>query len=261
MDKNRQKEVKESIYTSLKELGLNDLEIELYTISLTVGPSPITEIAKYLNISRPNVYKVIKELENHGLARFSKKNKYSRDFMVESPTVVLDKIRNKKESISNLDHQIVANLPDLLTLYQQGDKTTNIKILQGEDQYLKALDLLIEEANKEISFFGSAKDFLNFFESSHIQNVWQKRRIKRGIFNRTLIIEDEKAQQIKSESTEQLRETRILKTPMLFITSFQLFGNKMIIWQPKVPLAILIEDQYIVAMFQSMFNVLWENSK
>ncbi|MFA6422471.1 MAG: helix-turn-helix domain-containing protein [Candidatus Buchananbacteria bacterium] len=261
MDKDHQKEVRESLYTSLKELGLSDLEIELYTISLTLGPSPITEIAKYLGISRPNVYKIIKELEIHGLTKFSNNNKYSRHFMVEPPTVILEKIRAKKESMHQLDHQIVSSLPDLLALYQQGDKNTSIKILQGKEQYLKALNLLIDEAGKEIAFLGSADDFLDFFEDIEVENIWQKKRIQRKIFNRTLITEGEKTLQIKASSPEQLRETRILKTDSPFVTSFQLFANKMIIWQPKAPLAVLIEDQYITAMFKVIFDSLWEISQ
>jgi hypothetical protein len=44
------------------------------------------------------------------------------------------------------------------------------------------------------------------------------------------------------------------------VTSFQLFANKVIIWQPKAPVAILIEDQYVIAMLKSIFDKLWEVS-
>jgi len=261
MDKERQKEVHESLYTSLKELGLSEIGIDLYTISLTLGPSPITEIAKHLKISRPNVYKVINELEDHNLSKFRTQEKYSRHFTVEPPTVILEQIRAKKESIHQLDHQIVGNLPDLLALYQQGDKITKIKILQGKEQYIKALNLVVDEADKEIAFLGSADDFLAYFTEIEVDNVWQKKRIKKGVFNKTLLIEGKTTMQIKASSPEQLRETRILKTQSPFATSFHLFANKMIIWQPKTPLAVLIEDQYIINMFKVIFNNLWESSK
>lgn len=81
MESNTENKNKE-IYTSLKELGLTALEINLYTISLELGPTSITELSKHLNISRPNVYKVIDGLHKKGLASFYGKEKYARNFMV-----------------------------------------------------------------------------------------------------------------------------------------------------------------------------------
>jgi len=260
MDKIKQKEVQDSLYTSLKELGLTDLEINLYSVSLLLGPSPISVIAEHLKISRPNVYKIIKTLENHGLAKFSEKGKYSRTFMVESPTLILDKIRTKKAALGQLDHQIVNQLPDLLALYQQGGKETQIKVIQGKEQYLKIFNQSVEESKQAMEFFGSAQDFIGFI-SWQEENNWIKKRIKKGLLIRSLILPSSDAEALKSTDSKQLRETRILVTPTTFVTSFQLFANKIIIWQPKTPLAILIEDRYIVDMFKAMFYCLWKISK
>jgi sugar-specific transcriptional regulator TrmB len=260
MDKTKQKEVQNLLYTSLKELDLTDLEINLYSISLLIGPSPISVIAKHLNISRPNVYKIIKTLENHSLAKFSEKGKYSRTFMVESPTVILNRIRAKKETLGLIDHQIVNQLPDLLALYQQGGKETQIKIIQGKEQYLKIFKQSVEESKQAMEFLGSAKDFIGFI-SWQEENNWIKKRIKKGLLIRSLILPSVDADTLKSTDDKQLRETRILATQTPFVTSFQLFANKIIIWQPKAPLAVLIEDRYIVDMFKTMFYCLWDISK
>jgi len=91
------KEIKQSVYNALKELGLSEFEIKLYTVSLLLGPSSLSAIATHLGISRPNVYKIIKGLELHGLVKFSERKKYTRTFMVESPTTVLEKLRKKRD--------------------------------------------------------------------------------------------------------------------------------------------------------------------
>ncbi len=72
MEKN---EKYKNLYTSLKELGLSDLEADLYVISLKLGPAQLSEVAKHLGISRPNVYKLIKSLEKNNLVKFSQKEK------------------------------------------------------------------------------------------------------------------------------------------------------------------------------------------
>lgn len=51
-----------------------------------------------------------------------------------------------------------------------------------------------------------------------------------------------------------------INAPIPFQTAFQLFGNKVIIWQPKAPLAVLIEDEYIVQMLKSIFFIMWEKA-
>jgi hypothetical protein len=61
--------------------------------------------------------------------------------------------------------------------------------------------------------------------------------------------------------TEHLREIRIIKDLDPFVTGFQLYANKAFIWQPTGSLAVLIEDEYIVAMLRSVFNALWESAK
>jgi len=251
--------LKKSLYNSLKELGLAEMEINLYVVSLFLGPSNLSAIAKNMGISRPNVYKVIRGLEAHGLVKFSEKSKYARTFMVESPAVVLEKLREKRERMSQLDHGLVSSLPDLLTLYHQEESATKIKVLQGREQYLKIFNEILEQEKKEIQYFGSAEDFVKFI-SMAAENEWIKKRVKKNIIIKTLLLPSELSTQFKSRDKEELRETKILKGLWPFSTSFQLFANKVIIWQPKAPLVVLIEDQYIVEMLKSIFYKLWEVS-
>jgi sugar-specific transcriptional regulator TrmB len=254
------KELKQNVYTALKELGLTELEINLYRMSLVLGPSPISTIAKHLKVSRPNVYKIIQGLEKHGLANFSDLGKYSRRFIVEPPTILLEKLRQKKETINQLDNSLVFAMPDLLAAYHQGETPTKIKVLKGKEQYLKAYYQIIEEAKGEIQYFGSAKDFIAFI-SIDSEQMWMEKRIKKDLFIKILVLPGEAAEEMKSRDVKEKRETRILKSATPFITSFQLFANKVIIWQPKAPLAVLIEDEYIVEMLRNIFNILWGSSR
>lgn len=255
-----EKQVEKSLYTSLKELDLTDQEINLYSVSLQLGPSPIATLARRIGISRPNVYKVIKSLEKHGLASFTQKTRFSRDFLVEPPTIILEKIRQKKEKLSRLDNDFVNSLPTMLAGYHQGAGTTRIKILQGREQYMEEYDKILEEAQKETLYCGSAEDFINFI-SWEVERKWIKRRIQKNIFIKTLLLPSATSKDFKSKDETELRETRFLTEANPFSTSFQIFGNKVIIWQPQAPLAVLIEDQYIVAMLSSLFQVLWQKSE
>ncbi|TSC82330.1 MAG: Transcriptional regulator, TrmB [Parcubacteria group bacterium Gr01-1014_19] len=254
------KQVEENVYDSLRQLGLSELEINLYTISLLLGPSSISELAKHLNMPRPNVYKVIAGLEKHGLAKFSEHKKYSRSFTVESPTLVLEKLRQKQEAMSDLGQHLTSAMPDLLALYRQGATPTKIRVLEGKEQFLKIYQQILDEAKDQIEFFGSASDILAFISWEH-QREWAKRRVAKKINVRSLVLPGKGVDLIKGVAKEELRELRIFKSASPFTTSFNIFANKVVLWQPKAPLVVLIEDQYIVQMFRSIFYTLYDKAE
>jgi sugar-specific transcriptional regulator TrmB len=254
-----QKEVKQNIYTSLKELGLTDNEIALYTLSLSLGPTTISKLAEHLAISRPNIYKIIEGLERHELAKFSERKRFRRTFMVESPTVVLDLLRQKKKALSRLDENITQVMPQLLAFYHQGELPTSIKIIKGKQDFVDIYRKIIDEAKDVSEFFGSVKDFIGFISWSE-ERRFIKDRVKKGINMKALLLPSQEAEELKATDKKELRETRILNVKLPFATSFQLFANKVIIWQPKAKLAVLIEDEYIVEMLRSIFYTLWDIS-
>lgn len=246
------------LYTSLDELGLSDVEKRVYVASLSLGPSPISALAEHVGIARPNVYKIIDSLKELGLAAQEGREKYTRTFMVEPPTVVLELLRKKKEALSETDIGLSGSMPDLLALYHQGEGGTKIKVLKGKEQYVKVFQQSVEEEKHEIQFCGSAGDFINFI-SWDVENAWIRERLKRNVHIKVLILPGETARALKERDKEELRETRILKSGEQFKSSFMLYGNKLVFWQPEAPLAVLVEDQYIVQMMREMFRLLWKD--
>lgn len=252
-------EVKEKLYSSLGELGLTESETNLYITSLSLGPSAISLIAKQLGIPRPNVYKLIAGLEKSGLAKFSERKRYAHTFIVEPPTVVLEKLRQKRETVADLDHTLVGMMPDLLAHYHQGETLTKIRIFNGKEQWLEVFFKVLEESNKNISFFGSADAFIQLI-SWQEENRWIKKRVAKSIHIDCLLVPGDDATTLQESDTEEMRTTRFFNGKMPFITGFMLYANKIIIWQPKAPLVLLIEDEYIVQMLQSIFNEMWQTA-
>lgn len=257
MAQQHENKVNDALYSSLRELGLTDGEARLYVASLSHGPSSITELARALGASRPNVYKLIYGLERHGLVRFSERKKYSKVFSVVSPTVVLEKVREKGMKLKRQDESIARALPDLLALHHQGRAPTSVQVFEGRDQFLKLFWQVLEEEDKESLFFGAVQNFIRFISWGE-EKEWIVARMKKGIRIRALLLPSEDAYVLQKADKQEMRETRILKDMESFETSYQLFANKVIIWQPERPLAVLIEDEYIMRMLKSVFETLWE---
>lgn len=247
------------VYQTLAELGLSELERKLYTVSLSLGPASITVIAERMGISRPNVYKVIRGLEKHGLASFIGGKKYIKSFQVESPSVVMQRLREKREVLGKVDEALTGELADLLAKYEQGRGPANVRVLRGRKDFRDAYIQVFEEAEKEILFFGSYADFLKEI-GPELGEKRIGRRIQRQVRARALILQSPDAEILSASDAKELRETRFLSTPTNFSCSFYLFANKAVLWQPMTPVAILIEDQYLVSMWRVMFELLWEKS-
>jgi DNA-binding MarR family transcriptional regulator len=254
---NKPSQVTQSLYTPLKELGCSEQEIEVYTTSLVLGPSPIQSISARLSIARPNIYKIIRSLEEKGLAQFSEKKKYARNFLVSSPAIILEQLRGKEREIAVGTRDLSLVMPDIMTLFRQGDMPSKVKVLDGGDQFLRIFWSILEEGKSPLRFLGSAGEFINFI-SWNEEHKWIKERVRRNLFINCLLLHDEDAEILRGRDDKEMRETRFLEGASPFITGILLFGNKATLWQPKAPSVTLIEDEFIVQMFREIFDRLWE---
>lgn len=249
----------QALYKALEELGLSAHERDLYALSLSLGPTGIATLAEHLGMPRPNVYKVIAGLERKGLAVFSEKPGYQKTFSVESPSVVAEKLRIHRATVEQTTQDFMGELPGFIAQYRQGEMPAKIRIIQGEKQFWNAYLQVFEEAKGQLAFFGSVQDFFTFVTKDRwFERI--NRRVSLQLRVRVLALPSAQAEELREGDKQQLRETRIFTGKKSFCTSFYLFANKVIFWQPKTPVALLIEDEYIVAMIQDMFEVLWERS-
>lgn len=254
-------DIKNNLSNLLKEIGLTEQETNLYTTSLALGPTGIADLAKHLSIPRPNIYKLITGLEKHGLAVFSDRKRMRKTFMVEPPTTVMQKLREKREVLTKFDSHLTNLMPDLLAVYHQGETPTKIKIVNNEDQYNKILFQIFDEVQGDLLYFGSVDDFTKCVSKKTFDQL-TKIRVDKGINLKALFLSSDLATSLKSVGEQELRTTKILSPNIIpFSCSFQLSDNKAILWQPNAPLAIIIEDQYIVQMLKSMFQIIWDGIK
>lgn len=247
------------LHDTLVELGLSEPEIDLYTSALTFGPSSVTRLAGHLRTSRRSLYKIIAALEGKGLIRRKKGRRYFNALTAESPYAILEKIRDKRDQYSELDRDLLSAMPGLLALH---DRTSvaglgRVRTIEGL-QKLKILhDGILEEAAKEILFFGAVKDFMKLFPEEDYRR-WLDYRLKKGIRVKALTPLESA---VTRDHAAELREVRVLDGAQPFLTTFQLVANKLIFWQPKALYALVIEDDQFVEMMRMTFHALWMRAK
>lgn len=257
MTNSSQNEMQEIITDSLRKLGVSNQEAALYSLSLKLGPTSVALLASHLNISRPQAYKLISVLEKFGLANFSSRKRFSRTFVVESPSRLQEALRRHQKETEQTDQRLALSMPDLLAAYQQGSSLASVRILQGKDQFLKVFFQCVEEAaNKEIIVMGSAKDFIAFISWAE-ERRWISERIRLHVKLRALLFPSEDTETLAESDTKELRETRIVRNTEPFSTLIMVYANKTILWQPHAPMAIQIEDSYITTTMRNIYETMW----
>ena len=213
----------------------------------------VEELAKKLNIARPNTYKILKELESLNLIKKVGKSKY----ITVSPRVLLEKIKEKKQKYEDVDQDISLNLPELLKQYKHNILPSRIKTFYGKKEYAEAMKHMFVGRNTEICFFGSLNDFITLATEEKYKKLVNQ-RIKQNIKLKTLILPSTNNDKAPKTSKKELREVKFLKNTPIFNSSFQVSIDSVLFWQPNIPMAILIEDRNIALMMKIIFDKLWE---
>lgn len=256
-----QTEMQEIVTDSLRKLGIGEQEAALYVLSLKLGPASVANLATNLGVSRPQAYKLISELEKFGLADFSSRKRFSRTFVVASPSKLQEALRRHQKDTEQVDQKLMLSMPDLLAAYQQGSSLASVRILQGKDQYLNVFFQCVEEAaNKEIIVMGSAHDFIAFISWAE-EKRWIKERIRLNVQLRALLFPSSDTDVLAGTDKDELRETRLLRDMEPFSSLIMIYANKTILWQPHAPMAIQIEDNYLTAMMRSVYEVMWKRAE
>ena len=115
----------------------------------------------------------------------------------------------------------------------------------------------IDAANGEIHVMGSAKDFIAFTSWAEEQR-WIDERLRLNVFLKALLFPSDDAKTLHDKDKNELREIRLITDMKPFSTLIMTYANKTILWQPHAPMAILIEDEYLSAMHESLFQYLWK---
>lgn len=243
----------------LEELGITGNETKVYLASLELGPTTITKIAHKAEVERATVYAILDRLKDKGLVSINVKES-DRHIQVEAPDKLLILSKRKKRAIEEHEHKFKEILPDLLASVNQRGKQPKVRFYEGKEQFMQVFDQSLEEAKEKMYFFGDAQLFVDFISWDY-EKQWIKKRCQKNIFIDLLVHKSKISQYFLSKDKEQKRETRFLAADTQFEASFLLWSNKIALWNPVVPLAILIEDEIIVKMFKEMFLGLWEKAQ
>jgi len=230
--------------TILKEVGLQDGEIEVYISLLKSGESTATQITKNTGQHRSNVYDIIEKLLAKGLVSFVIKNNV-KYFRASSPTRIKDFLKEKEERLNEI-------LPNLINLSKETAVDVKVEIYKGKEGIKTVLNDLIK-VGKDYLLFGHLKfeEIMPIYVEQLVRRINEKK-----IKERALLEEGVKIIPTKNHEYKHISKN------YLFPSAVAVYGNKvaMFIWQEPYHV-VLIENKDVANSYKTHFEVLWKIAK
>ncbi len=127
------------IELELRKLGLTEKEVKVYLAGLELGSSPVQNIAKKADLTRPTTYEIIRKLEEKKLfVETGRKGK--RLFSAQSPESILGILKTQKREIEEKEREFIRIIAGLEAKYPK--EREDIRAFKGKEG-LRTLEEII----------------------------------------------------------------------------------------------------------------------
>ena len=247
-------------FTTLKEAGLTDGEVKVYTSLLKLGSTTSGPLIKESHVSRSIIYTILEKLIEKGLVSYVYKDK-TKYFQASDPRFIEQYINERISSLNKNKLQVETILPYLLSL-KNSTKESTVQVYEGMKGIQLAHEQLYEKLKKGEEYY-----YMGIFsfqkEEQHL--YWQKdhiRREKAGIKCKLLFNQDTDPKVLKNRNSYRGSDARFM--PAGIKTPAWIGGYKDVTFiglQTGEPIGILIINQQIADSFKSYFDSFWALSK
>lgn len=234
----------------LEDLGLSTNESKIYLCLLSIGSSPVTNIAKECKLHRANVYDSVKKLIEKGLVTHIKKDNTTL-YGAVNPHALLRIAKAKEESVKKI-------LPQLMLSKKLAKKEQDAQIVDGVDGFINSIyDLL--DYNKEFVTYGVPINVPELIKTKIPH--FHKERIKRKI-NIRHVYNHDALNRIDFLNTLPYTEARHLPASFDSKVDTTVCGDEVLIthWVRPV-VTIRIKNKVIADSYRKYFELLWKVAK
>lgn len=235
-----------------KMFGFTDSASKVYMTALAMGPSPVQDIAKKINVSRMTAYTVIELLMKEGLMSTVQKGKKTL-YAAESPerlqTFMHNRIKQMETTVDTMDDAIAE-----LKLLQRGDKPS-VRMLEGKEGIEMILTDVAQSGVSEVFEIGNVDVVKTLFSDEEL-NAFKQQLTKRGI--KGTAIYSSKDPDVRPRKSGQIKLVK--DKDISFAGDILIYDNKVafMTFRGKV-VNVLIESAEIAQTMREVFRMAWES--
>jgi predicted transcriptional regulator len=239
----------------LKELGLSEGQIAVYSAVLELGISTLNSIHEKTGIERRNIYDILNKLIERGFIAYTVEDG-KRTYHCTHPNSILDDITSKEDALK----QLKGKIPDIKDILASTKTDIKAEVFRGNE----AMKSLLNEALEyKASYWiggnsGVEKTPLKNWFKHWMQRRVGKKHVMYDLVDYGTFLEGLKPKDIKLHKKNYYKYCSLpkeLASPMVII----IFGNKVaqVLWTKK-SFAFVLESKDIKESFMKYFNYFWE---
>lgn len=239
------------LVSTLKQIGLNEKQAQIYVACLELGETSIKEIAKKSGVKRTTIYDFIDDMVNSGFIKQTVKGKKKR-YVATEPDELKIVIKKREALLSQI-------LPQLNLL-------SNVDRTKPKIWFYNGVEGLKEVYSDTLNYKGeilaiSGEDVIKVVGLDWILS-YIKKRVKKGIQVKGIAATtDFLKKEIMDKDKEHLRVSKSIdykKYP--FPIEINIYGGKRVFFVSALEqTAIIIEAPEIYKAMKSFFEMLWDH--
>lgn len=236
---------------TLRSIGLNDKESELYLAALRLGPTTALALARASALKRTTVYSVLDSLIAKGLMR--KEVMGVKDYFVAAHPDDLRSLLEKQQE------DFLSALPHLAALHRVQGAQNVVRYYEGvAGARLAYTDLLKSVRLGEDYLVLSTMEQWYNLDPEFFMRFLEKRG-KLDIKVRMILTESKLAASRKGPLRKPNERTRILPKGTQLTTNLIIIPSKVVIHQLTPPIMVMvIENEHIVRLHREMYELIWQ---
>ena len=241
-------------FESLKQLGFNQREQDVYLALLQMERAKINDLARRAKVKRSTTYDILYRLKNEGFVSEIHRGK-KHYFIANPPEMILSILEEKKRLYRR-------ELPAILSIYNSLPKKPKVAYFEGIGGIKQLYEdtLLILKKGDEILAFVTSEtpEILGDYTIDYVRRRAAKGIRLRGIYNDSL-----KIRKYLIQNKEQLRESKIVRIKEFPLKNeINIYANKVIIitYRPE-PFGVMIESQAVADTQRAIFEMVWRGLK
>lgn len=256
--------------TLFTQIGLNELEAEIYEFLILNGESSVVDIIKGTNIKKGMIYVGIESLNKKKLVTkrmLRPKNPNIRNktkiahLNPDHPEKLLSIIKTREDEIKTTKNNFEANLNTIISTFNRSSGKPGMQIFEGTEGIKKVLaDSLT--ATEIIRTYADMEAIVTYL--GKINTDYAKKRDKLNIKKRALILDSPFSRDYLKQYHKETTDIRFIKEDEYpFKSVMQIYDNKIsyINFAPDVKIGVIIHDPEIYKMNCAIFEHAWRNAK
>jgi sugar-specific transcriptional regulator TrmB len=235
----------------LEKTGLNQKEALVYMALLELGTASVESIALKAGTKRPTTYLILDELQKKGLATIIPRAKKVL-YMPESPDKIVSDLNRKQELVKRF-------LPNLLAIYNEPKNKPSVLLFEGKEAVRDLYDKIL--IAREIEFFATVRDFVNFYPdyiSRLVTNTLEKKSRVRELLTQN----PADIKFAKQVTHTEYYQQRFIKPDREFLTDNVLYDGNVAFfsYEPHI-FAVVIQSKAIHQSLRTLFELAWTQSE